>query len=433
MQEYKKFWQNLVNFNGRTSRREYWVTMLINTSISYLLNTFLFIACTVAKQPLFEQRDNGFFFSTKGSMVGTVIAVPLSIWAVFVIFAGIPLAVRRLHDIGKPGWVLALCYVGSLCCGIGAIVFLVFCFMPSKEEENQWGISPKEFNEYEGSTSIVLSVVIYVLLFILMVGSGVAQVMLIGYKTLAPDPGVRDAIMGAYGILQNSIDTTEDVVEEEPDTSDASAWDLYKKMEEVEEAGITESTGVQIRDDETDEDTGKEIRVNAEDIIEKVDPNDKRTCVILVGGKEIGVHVSDYVDEDDIFIYPEDETPYSYTYYLDKDDLNVKVSCCDSFIQEDTVMDELQYEYDYYKTDSIYEKFIESESGAPIAGTLAGHKVWKCKSAVEDDGGRQNFYTYYIDVGGDTLLKEEIYDYNAYLTNDEVDKAVIELIRTLGN
>lgn len=428
MQEYKKFWQNLIVVNGRTRRRDFWVAQLINTSVTCCLYAILFLACTITKQPLFEQREAGFAFSTAGSSVGTIIAVPLALWVGFVTLASIPITVRRLHDVGKPGWVLLLCFFGSLCCGIGAIVLLVFELMPSKEEENQWGSNPKAFEEYNGSASIVAAIVLYVLAFIAMVGGAVAQVFFVGYKTVTENEGVRDAIMNAYDTLQKSIDVTEedteyDAIVDAYNTLRNSAHDLEEDTEE--------KTGAE-EDIDAEEETGAEIRVNAEDVVEKVDPNDKRNCIIVVGGKEIGVHVTDYVAEDDIFIYPEDGTPYSYSYYLDKDGLNLKVSCGDSFIQEDTVMDELQFEYDYYKTDSIYEKFIESESGAPIEGSLAGHRVWKCKSAIEDDGSRQNFYVYYVDVGADTLLKEEIDDYNASLTNDEVDKAIVDLIRTLG-
>ena len=50
--------------------------------------------------------------------------------------------VRRLHDIGKSGWMILI----SLIPLIGQIWILVLLITDSKQGENKWGPNPKEVN-----------------------------------------------------------------------------------------------------------------------------------------------------------------------------------------------------------------------------------------------------------------------------------------------
>jgi len=48
--------------------------------------------------------------------------------------------VRRLHDVGKSGWMLLIALIPI----IGAIWLLVLMVTDSKEGTNKWGENPKE-------------------------------------------------------------------------------------------------------------------------------------------------------------------------------------------------------------------------------------------------------------------------------------------------
>jgi len=63
----------------------------------------------------------------------------------------IALAIRRLHDTGRSGWVYLLCCIGSCCCGIGLIVFIIFMCLPSIPGPNQYGPNPYSMNNMGGN------------------------------------------------------------------------------------------------------------------------------------------------------------------------------------------------------------------------------------------------------------------------------------------
>ncbi len=188
MKEYKNYLKNMFQFNGRSRRREYWVVSFINASISILLYVIMFLACTIAGDPLVYVMDSGYGggFTTTGSLVGTIFAIPLALWSLFIMISTMGLTVRRFHDVGIPGWVYPICILGCCCCGIGAIVMLVIILLPSKED-NQYGVNPKspENDQYKGITSIIASIAIWVVLLILFIISVFANVFVCGLK---PDP-----------------------------------------------------------------------------------------------------------------------------------------------------------------------------------------------------------------------------------------------------
>ncbi|WP_264758676.1 DUF805 domain-containing protein [Fructobacillus cardui] len=55
---YKKFWQNYVNFNGRTTRADYWWFTLANTIIWLL---WIAVFAGVAVGPIMKYVDHGRF------------------------------------------------------------------------------------------------------------------------------------------------------------------------------------------------------------------------------------------------------------------------------------------------------------------------------------------------------------------------------------
>jgi uncharacterized membrane protein YhaH (DUF805 family) len=101
-------------FSGRARRKEYWMFFLFNIIIAFVL---------------------GFIEGLAGSsgLIGIF-------YSLAVLFPGIAVSVRRLHDTDRSGWWLLIGLVPI----VGAIVLLVFMVFDSQSGQNQYGEYPKE-------------------------------------------------------------------------------------------------------------------------------------------------------------------------------------------------------------------------------------------------------------------------------------------------
>jgi uncharacterized membrane protein YhaH (DUF805 family) len=119
MESYLKGWKHFADFKGRARRKEYWMFLLINTLISgVLLMLDIFIGLS--------SNGLGFgFFSIA--------------FALAVISPNYAVAVRRLHDVGKSGWMLLIAFIPL----IGVIWLLVLFVSEGNSGENQYGPDPK--------------------------------------------------------------------------------------------------------------------------------------------------------------------------------------------------------------------------------------------------------------------------------------------------
>ena len=108
MEEYKKMWKNGFNFSGRATRRDYWMAVLFNMIVSFVV---------------------GF--------VAGLVQLPIlgTIYVLAVMIPSIALSIRRMHDINKSGWVILL----SLVPVVGGIIVLVFHCLASVNENNKYG------------------------------------------------------------------------------------------------------------------------------------------------------------------------------------------------------------------------------------------------------------------------------------------------------
>jgi uncharacterized membrane protein YhaH (DUF805 family) len=118
--------KNYVGFSGRARRKEYWM---------YTLFTILFAMVAAILD----------------SMVGSNI-YPLpygyiySFYAVATFLPGLAVVVRRLHDVGKSGWMCLIIFIPI----IGFIWLLVLLCTNGQAGENKYGPDPKNgtsFNE----------------------------------------------------------------------------------------------------------------------------------------------------------------------------------------------------------------------------------------------------------------------------------------------
>lgn len=103
-------------FKGRARRKEYWVFMLINTTVMAIL---MIIEAVTGIQDIYSIND----------LYGLAVAIPVS-----------AVATRRLHDTGRSGWWQFL----ILFLIIGWIPLLIWLLKDSDDGNNKYGPNPKE-------------------------------------------------------------------------------------------------------------------------------------------------------------------------------------------------------------------------------------------------------------------------------------------------
>lgn len=113
VEAYKRFLRNYANFNGRSTRSDYWYVFLANFLISFAL---------------------GFIGGLIPDLAG-LISVLTTLYSLAVLVPGIAIVVRRLHDINKSGWY----YFIALIPLVGFIILLVFLCTDSVNENNCYG------------------------------------------------------------------------------------------------------------------------------------------------------------------------------------------------------------------------------------------------------------------------------------------------------
>ena len=120
MNWYLKVLRQYADFNGRARRQEYWMFVLFNVIfgiVAMVLDNILGLANPmVGYGPLY------------------------GIYSLAVLIPGLAVAARRLHDVGKSGWMLLIALIPL----IGGIWLLVLLVGDSQPGENQYGPNPKE-------------------------------------------------------------------------------------------------------------------------------------------------------------------------------------------------------------------------------------------------------------------------------------------------
>ena len=112
--------KNYAGFSGRARRKEYWMFFLFNM-------IFAIVAMIL---------DNVLGIAIEGVGYGPL----YGLYALAVLIPGLAVSVRRLHDVGKSGWMLLIALIPL----IGAIWLLVLMLTDSNPGENQYGSNPKE-------------------------------------------------------------------------------------------------------------------------------------------------------------------------------------------------------------------------------------------------------------------------------------------------
>lgn len=117
------------NFNGRARRSEFWWFYLFASIFSSIPVYIVSMMHTAAMQEAQAVDSNYLTFYIIAAIISLFLfSIPL-----------IAAMARRLHDVGKSGW-LILCF---LLCGIGGLIPLIMCIPDGKPEPNKFGPSPK--------------------------------------------------------------------------------------------------------------------------------------------------------------------------------------------------------------------------------------------------------------------------------------------------
>ena len=106
-------------FSGRARRKEYWMFTLFNVIfalVAMILDNVLGVAMPeVGYGPLY------------------------GLYALAMLIPGLAVAVRRLHDVGKSGWMILVALIPL----IGGIWLLVLMVTGGESKENEYGPDPK--------------------------------------------------------------------------------------------------------------------------------------------------------------------------------------------------------------------------------------------------------------------------------------------------
>lgn len=110
MDEYMAMWKNYFNFKDRTTVRGFWMAVLFNFIITIILLSL--------------------------SKVLGIFGIIYYIYTILAIIPYLALAVRRLHDINKPGGWIFLSFIPL----VGGIILIIWFIQRSVDDDNRFGI-----------------------------------------------------------------------------------------------------------------------------------------------------------------------------------------------------------------------------------------------------------------------------------------------------
>jgi uncharacterized membrane protein YhaH (DUF805 family) len=121
MDWYLMVWRKYAEFEGRSRRNEFWMFVLINLAIVFVLGGAAFVLAGTL-----ELQGAGTFF----------VFLPVMIYVLAALIPNLAVATRRFHDVGKSGWLLLLLIVLGM-------IEIVFLCQDGEPGTNQYGPNPK--------------------------------------------------------------------------------------------------------------------------------------------------------------------------------------------------------------------------------------------------------------------------------------------------
>jgi uncharacterized membrane protein YhaH (DUF805 family) len=124
MKWYLKVLNDYATFSGRARRSEFWYFALFNMFFAVVAMGIDNILGTTLKMGYEVSLPYGYIYL---------------IYVLAVFIPGLAVSVRRLHDVGKSGWMYFIVLIPI----IGVIWLLVLFFTDSQDGSNKWGENPK--------------------------------------------------------------------------------------------------------------------------------------------------------------------------------------------------------------------------------------------------------------------------------------------------
>ena len=110
---YIKCWKHCADFSSRASRAEFWSFFLTNLICSVVLSA-------IAYGLLYDYE----FFSKLALCYSFAALVP-----------GVAVCVRRLHDVGRSGWLFLMILIPV----VGLVFLFLLMAVKGEQQENAWG------------------------------------------------------------------------------------------------------------------------------------------------------------------------------------------------------------------------------------------------------------------------------------------------------
>ena len=134
MKWFIKVLRHYADFSGRARRQEYWMFFLFNMIFSFAWAFILmFIVALVFK------------YDSEEKLLFSTMAINLSFGALMML-PSLAVSVRRLHDLGKSGWMMLIALIPIA----GGIWLLVLLLTEGENKANEYGPNPKTSTEIFG-------------------------------------------------------------------------------------------------------------------------------------------------------------------------------------------------------------------------------------------------------------------------------------------
>lgn len=104
MNSYTKYWKGYTDFNGRSSRQDFWVPILINLAVS----VGLLVAVVCSMMTVIASASNLLSSTVFCLFVGLLVG-----WKLARLVPDAAVIVRRTHDVGLTGWIGVVLYIAS--------------------------------------------------------------------------------------------------------------------------------------------------------------------------------------------------------------------------------------------------------------------------------------------------------------------------------
>jgi len=125
------FYQSYMNFEGRSTRAEYWWSALYQIIVYTVLAIAFFTLVGVEE---FSSKDGDFAFA------GIMIVAAL-FWLVNFL-PGIAIQVRRFHDLDQTGWLVLVFFIANAIITVSAFAQLIWFAIPGTDGANKYGPDP---------------------------------------------------------------------------------------------------------------------------------------------------------------------------------------------------------------------------------------------------------------------------------------------------